>query len=92
MAKSAPVEPYPHRHESRQRRRSKAISEADDSHRFNGIDWTRTLRSHVELATELRKPSAIALDVVYGSADAQPKFVQDFVDAWDKVMTLDRFD
>jgi len=29
---------------------------------------------------------------VYGSADAQPKFVQDFVDAWAKVMTLDRFD
>ena len=29
---------------------------------------------------------------VYGSADAQPKFVQDFVDAWAKVMMLDRFD
>ncbi|OOD82657.1 hypothetical protein, partial [Mycobacterium tuberculosis] len=24
--------------------------------------------------------------------DAQPKFVQDFVAAWDKVMNLDRFD
>jgi catalase-peroxidase len=29
---------------------------------------------------------------VYGSADAQEKFVKDFVKAWDKVMMLDRFD
>ncbi|KOS58062.1 catalase/peroxidase HPI [Rhodococcus rhodochrous] len=29
---------------------------------------------------------------VYGSADAQQKFVQDFVAAWNKVMNLDRFD
>ncbi|MEY2406172.1 MAG: catalase-peroxidase [Acidimicrobiaceae bacterium] len=29
---------------------------------------------------------------VYGSGDAQAKFVRDFVAAWDKVMTLDRFD
>ncbi|AXY54892.1 catalase/peroxidase HPI [Rhodococcus ruber] len=29
---------------------------------------------------------------VYGSADAQEKFVQDFVAAWNKVMNLDRFD
>jgi len=29
---------------------------------------------------------------VYGSADAQEKFVRDFVKAWDKVMMLDRFD
>ena len=33
-----------------------------------------------------------ALAEVYGSADAQKKFVQDFVAAWDKVMNLDRFD
>jgi catalase-peroxidase len=33
-----------------------------------------------------------ALAEVYGSADAQKKFVQDFVAAWTKVMTLDRFD
>ncbi|MDB6061732.1 MAG: Catalase, partial [Verrucomicrobiaceae bacterium] len=32
-----------------------------------------------------------ALAEVYGSADAQPKFVQDFVAAWTKVMNLDRF-
>ncbi|PLX99654.1 MAG: catalase/peroxidase HPI [Desulfuromonas sp.] len=33
-----------------------------------------------------------ALAEVYGSADAQDKFVADFVAAWDKVMNLDRFD
>jgi catalase-peroxidase len=33
-----------------------------------------------------------ALAEVYGSADAQNKFVQDFVAAWTKVMNLDRFD
>jgi catalase-peroxidase len=29
---------------------------------------------------------------VYASDDAQPKFVRDFVAAWDKVMNLDRFE
>jgi catalase-peroxidase len=33
-----------------------------------------------------------ALAELYGSADAQKKFVQDFVAAWTKVMNLDRFD
>jgi catalase-peroxidase len=33
-----------------------------------------------------------ALAEVYASADAQPKFVHDFVAAWNKVMNLDRFD
>jgi catalase-peroxidase len=33
-----------------------------------------------------------ALAEVYASADAQEKFVQDFVAAWAKVMNLDRFD
>ena len=33
-----------------------------------------------------------ALAEVYGCADAQQKFVSDFVAAWDKVMNLDRFD
>ena len=33
-----------------------------------------------------------ALAEVYGTADAQKKFVQDFVAAWSKVMNLDRFD
>jgi catalase-peroxidase len=33
-----------------------------------------------------------ALAEVYGSADAQKKFVSDFANAWNKVMNLDRFD
>lgn len=33
-----------------------------------------------------------ALAEVYASADAKDKFVQDFIDAWVKVMNLDRFD
>ena len=33
-----------------------------------------------------------ALAEVYAAADAQEKFVKDFVAAWTKVMNLDRFD
>ncbi len=33
-----------------------------------------------------------AIAEVYGSDDAEEQFVDDFVDAWHKVMTLDRFD
>ena len=33
-----------------------------------------------------------ALAEVYGCADAQEKFVKDFVAAWNKVMNADRFD
>ncbi|MGI8935472.1 MAG: catalase/peroxidase HPI [Phormidesmis sp.] len=33
-----------------------------------------------------------ALAEVYGCHNAQPKFLRDFVAAWDKVMNLDRFD
>ena len=33
-----------------------------------------------------------AIAEVYGSADGQQKFVEDFVAAWTKVMNLDRFD
>ena len=33
-----------------------------------------------------------ALAEVYACEDSQPKFVLDFVEAWDKVMNLDRFD
>ena len=53
-----------------------------------GVKWTGT---RVDLIfgsnSQLR-----ALAEVYGSADAQKKFVQDFVAAWTKVMNLDRFD
>ena len=33
-----------------------------------------------------------SLAEVYASSDASGKFVADFVEAWDKVMNLDRFD
>ena len=33
-----------------------------------------------------------ALAEVYGSSDAEIKFVNDFLAAWNKVMNLDRFD
>ncbi len=33
-----------------------------------------------------------AVAEVYGSSDAEKKFVHDFVAAWNKVMNLDRFD
>jgi catalase-peroxidase len=33
-----------------------------------------------------------ALAEVYASADAKKKFVNDFIQAWVKVMNLDRFD
>ncbi|MDF1514394.1 MAG: catalase/peroxidase HPI [Anaerolineae bacterium] len=71
----------------------KATSEDEDM--FEGRDratgelkWTGT---RVDLIfgsnSQLR-----ALSEVYGSADAQEKFVNDFVAVWDKVMNLDRFD
>jgi len=52
------------------------------------LRWTGT---RVDLVfgsnSELR-----AIAEVYGSVDAEQKFVLDFVAAWDKVMNLDRFD
>jgi catalase-peroxidase len=71
----------------------KAASDAKDV--FEGRDrktgtvkWTGT---RVDLVfgsnAQLR-----ALSEVYGSSDAQEKFVRDFVAAWNKVMNLDRFD
>jgi catalase-peroxidase len=66
-----------------------------DENVFEGYDrrtgsrkWTAT---RVDLVfgsnSELR-----AIAEVYGSDDAQGKFVEDFVKAWTKVMNLDRFD
>ncbi|MBI6854215.1 catalase/peroxidase HPI [Pseudomonas cichorii] len=70
-----------------------AASGANDT--FQGRDrktgqvkWTGTrvdlvFGSHAQLR---------AISEVYASADAQEKFVSDFVAAWTKVMNLDRFD
>src|SRR4029453_8170274 len=71
----------------------KATSKAEDV--FEGRDratgelkWTAT---RVDLVfgsnSQLR-----ALAEVYACADAEQKFVRDFVAAWNKVMNLDRFD
>jgi catalase-peroxidase len=52
------------------------------------IKWTGTRADLIFGSnSELR-----ALAEVYGSKDAQEKFVKDFVAAWNKVMNLDRFD
>ncbi len=71
----------------------KALSDAKDvfegrDRKTGALKWTGT---RVDLVfgsnSQLR-----ALAEVYGSSDAQEKFVQDFVAAWNKVMNLDRFD
>ncbi len=71
----------------------KAVSE--DRELYEGSDrntgarkWTATradlvFGSHAELR---------AIAEVYGSSDANQKFVKDFAAAWNKVMNLDRFD
>jgi catalase-peroxidase len=52
------------------------------------LKWTATRADLIFGSnSELR-----AIAEVYGCADGQEKFVQDFVAAWDKVMNLDRFD
>ncbi|MET3536514.1 catalase/peroxidase HPI [Chryseobacterium limigenitum] len=71
----------------------KAISE--DNELYMGTDrstgqpkWTATRADLVFGSnSELR-----ALAEVYGSSDAQEKFVKDFVTVWTKIMNLDRFD
>lgn len=71
----------------------KAASENEEvfegrNRKTNDLKWTG---SRVDLIfgsnAELR-----ALAEVYGSSDAEGKFVKDFVAAWNKVMNLDRFD
>jgi catalase-peroxidase len=67
----------------------------EDANVFEGCDRTtgdlKWKGSRVDLVfgsnSQLR-----ALAEVYGSEDAEEKFVDDFVAAWDKVMNLDRFD
>ena len=64
-----------------------AVFEGRDR-KTGAVKWTAT---RVDLVfgsnSQLR-----ALAEVYGSSDAEKKFVQDFIAAWNKVMNLDRFD
>jgi catalase-peroxidase len=69
-------------------------STSEDASTFEGRDATGAVKwtgSRADLVfgsnSELR-----AVAEVYASDDAKEKFVNDFVAAWDKVMTLDRFD
>ena len=56
--------------------------------RTGGVKFTGTRADLIFGSnTELR-----AVAEVYGADDAQEKFVNDFIKAWTKVMTLDRFD
>ncbi|BDS11575.1 catalase/peroxidase HPI [Aureispira anguillae] len=54
----------------------------------NDVKWTATRADLIFGSnSELR-----AIAEVYASADAKEKFVKDFINAWTKVMNLDRFD
>ncbi|WP_256403789.1 catalase/peroxidase HPI [Halorubrum salinum] len=52
------------------------------------VDWTAT-RLDLIFGSNSRLR---AVAEVYGAEDGEEKFVQDFADAWSKVMKLDRFD
>ena len=56
--------------------------------RTQELQWTATRVDLVFGSNSVLR----ALAEVYGSSDAQDKFVRDFVAAWTKVMNLDRFD
>ncbi len=73
--------------------RWQATSEAETE--FAGFDRTSGERKWTASRADLvfgSNSQLRALAEVYASDDAQPKFVRDFVAAWDKVMRLDRFD
>ncbi len=71
----------------------KAVSDAKEKYegrdrKTNELKWTATRADLIFGSnSELR-----ALAEVYASNDAKERFVKDFVRAWHKVMTLDRFD
>jgi catalase-peroxidase len=67
--------------------RTEGLYEGSDRH-SGAIKWTATsvdliFGSHSELR---------AIAEVYAAEDGKQKFVTDFVNAWVKVMMLDRFD
>ncbi|MEK7780175.1 MAG: peroxidase family protein, partial [Verrucomicrobiota bacterium] len=71
----------------------KPVSEAADvfegrDRKTGAVKWTGSRVDLVFGSNSLLRAQA----EVYGSSDAEKKFVQDFVAAWNKVMNLDRFD
>ena len=70
-------------------------SSSDDNEEYVGVDRyngeERWKASRVDLIfgsnSELR-----AISEVYASDDAELKFINDFIAAWNKIMQLDRFD
>ncbi len=73
--------------------RWKATSDAQDA--FDGVDRQSGVRKWSATRVDLIFGSHAQLRAVaeiYASADAEEKFVRDFVSAWTKVMNLDRFD
>ena len=57
-------------------------------HKTDELKWTGTRVDLIFGSNSLLR----AVAEVYGSSDAQEKFLHDFVAAWTKVMNLDRFD
>ena len=70
-------------------------SASSDEHVYEGRDRTTGELRWTGTAVDLvfgSNSQLRALAEVYASADAQHRFVEEFVAAWDRVMTLDRFD
>ena len=78
---------------------------ARHGHRVEGVDSDENVYEGRDRASGDVRWTATAVDLVfgsnsqlraiaevYGARDGEEKFVRDFVAAWDKVMTLDRFD
>ena len=81
------------------------VNLTDMSNEWKVSEQTENVYEVRDRATGEVKWTATAVDLVFGSNsqlralaevyagdDAREKFVRDFVAAWDKVMTLDRFD
>ena len=70
-------------------------AKTDDQEVFDGHDRASGKLKHTATRVDLvfgSNSQLRAISEVYAGADANKKFVDDFVSAWDKVMMLDRFD
>jgi len=68
----------------------RAVGDVYEGHdrKTDELKWTATRADLVFGSNSILR----ALAEVYASADAKEKFVKDFIFAWTKVMSLDRFD